>query len=67
MLDSSLDSISLQELFNIIEVKQKQDNSKLFIISHRDAAEDEHYDNTIRVEKNNGITTIAEDTQGEMK
>jgi DNA repair exonuclease SbcCD ATPase subunit len=51
ILDSSVDNQGISKLMSIIKGKQVEDQSKLFIISHRDEIDDFDADNTYYVSK----------------
>lgn len=60
LLDSSVDSSSIGKLMDIIDVKQKEDEeSKIFIISHRPEIDEIEVDNVYFVEKINGYSRIT--------
>ena len=58
ILDSSIDSIGLPKLINILKFKQVEDNLKTFIISHRSEINDLDIDNIYQVVKKNGYSTV---------
>jgi len=59
LLDSSIDSKGITELFKIIKTRQKDDESKIFIISHRTELEDaDEIDNVYHVVKENGYSRL---------
>lgn len=60
ILDSSVDGSSIEKLMNIIKVKQADDKSKIFIISHRDIGIGENFiaDNIYNVIKENGFSRV---------
>ena len=59
ILDSSVDGKGIDKLMEIIKTKQHEENSKVFIISHRDEIGDEFdADNTYFVEKD-GYSTVT--------
>ena len=58
ILDSSIDSIGLPKLLNILKFKQREDNLKTFIISHRSEIDKEYVDNIYQVVKTNGYSTV---------
>ncbi len=58
ILDSSIDSIGLPKLINILKFKQREDNLKTFIISHRNEINDLDIDNIYQVIKKNGYSTV---------
>lgn len=60
ILDSSIDTQGLEQLIDIVQVKQKDNNLKVFIISHRDEVNDIVFDNEILIEKKNGFSNIKE-------
>jgi DNA repair exonuclease SbcCD ATPase subunit len=58
ILDSSIDSSGLSSLLKIIRAKQKENNSKVFIITHRQEVTDIDVDNIYYVYKENGFSKI---------
>lgn len=50
-LDTSVDSIGIGKLLELVKAKQMDDRSKIFIISHRDEIDNSLFDNTYFVEK----------------
>lgn len=60
LLDSSIDSYGLEKLMDIIKIKQRDDDLKVFIISHREEITDFGYDRLYEVTKNHGFSTIGE-------
>jgi len=59
LLDSSIDGKGINQLFKIIKTRQKDDNSKIFIVSHRSELEDvDEIDNIYYVEKKNGYSQL---------
>ena len=59
LLDSSIDSKGINQLFKIIKARQKDDESKIFIISHRSELEDvDEIDNIYHVVKQNGYSQL---------
>ena len=59
LLDSSVDSFGIQQLINIVKVKQEDKNLKVFLISHRQEMEELEPDNIYTVTKDNGYSTIT--------
>jgi len=59
LLDSSIDNKGIQELFDIVKNKQKEDNSKVFIISHRSELKNyDEIDNEYFVIKKDGYSEV---------
>lgn len=59
LLDSSIDNKGIQELFDIVKNKQKEDDSKVFIISHRSELKDyDEIDNEYFIQKKNGYSEV---------
>ena len=59
LLDSSIDSSGIAQLFKIIKTRQKDDNSKIFIISHRsELGDSDDIDNVYHVVKQNGYSQL---------
>lgn len=60
LLDTSVDSIGMSNMLKIVEQKQKRENGKFFIISHRtETSELLEPDNIYFVEKSNGFSSIS--------
>lgn len=63
ILDGAIDSITLTQMFNIIAKKQKEDNLKLFIVSHRkEINEIGKLDNIYKIEMKDGFSKITKTT-----
>jgi ABC-type lipoprotein export system ATPase subunit len=61
ILDGAIDSITLTQMFNIIAKKQKEDNLKLFIVSHRkEINEIGKIDNIYKIEMQDGFSKISQ-------
>ena len=60
ILDSSVDSKGIENLMNIIKVKQKEDNLACLIISHRKEVGAFTFDRYIDIIKSNGYSSIKE-------
>jgi len=61
ILDSSVDTTGIQKLMEIIKVKQIEDDSKVFIISHRDEIGDNmQTDSKYTVIKENGYSRVEQ-------
>lgn len=59
LLDGSVDNHGIKHLMEIIAVKQKDEDNKTFVISHRSEVGDFDFDNVYYVEKeNNGFSTV---------
>lgn len=59
ILDSSIDSVGISKLMEIIKTKQRDDNLKIFIISHReDISNESNIDSMYIVKKSNGFSKI---------
>lgn len=58
LLDSSIDSFGIEKTFDIIKLKQREDNLKVFIVSHREEVADFGNDSVYRVEKEDGFSTV---------
>lgn len=61
LLDSSIDSHGIEKTFDIIKMKQREDNLKVFVVSHREEVADFGVDNTYKVTKEDGFSTIEVD------
>lgn len=59
LLDSSIDSYGIEKTFDIIRLKQREDNLKVFVVSHREEVADLGADNIYRVVKEDGFSTIT--------
>lgn len=64
ILDSSVDSKGIENLMNIIKVKQKEDGLACLIVSHRKEIGSFTIDNKYTIIKSNGYSSIQE-TKGE--
>jgi DNA repair exonuclease SbcCD ATPase subunit len=60
ILDSSVDSKGIENLMNIIKVKQNEDNLACLIISHRKEVGTFTFDRYIDIIKSNGYSSIKE-------
>jgi len=58
LLDSSIDSHGIEKTFDIIRIKQREDNLKVFVVSHREEVADFGVDNTYKVTKENGLSSV---------
>ena len=58
ILDSSIDIQGLQKIIDIIQVKQREDNSRVFIISHRQEVDELEIDNVYFVTKSDGYSSV---------
>lgn len=61
ILDSSLDAYGVQQLMDIISLKQKENDLAVYIISHRLEVGDIDFDSTVKVIKENGYSHILND------
>lgn len=59
LLDSSVDSYGIHQLVEVVKVKQKKHNLKVFIISHRQEMDEIEPDNKYLVIKKDGYSTIS--------
>jgi DNA repair exonuclease SbcCD nuclease subunit len=59
ILDTSLDDISLNNIIKILKKLSEEQN--VFLISHRECVTPDDFNNVIKIEKENGFTTIVED------
>jgi len=59
LLDSSIDSFGIEKTFDIIKMKQREDNLKVFVVSHREEVVDFGGDSIYRVTKEDGFSTIG--------
>lgn len=58
ILDSSIDSSGLKQMIRIIKNKQRKENNKVFIITHRNEIDDLEFTNGYMVTKKNGYSQI---------
>lgn len=58
ILDSAIDSQTIEKMMDIVRKKQKEDNSKIFIVSHRAEMNSFEFDNIYKVEKEKGFSYI---------
>jgi DNA repair exonuclease SbcCD ATPase subunit len=58
LLDSSIDSFGIEKTFEIVKMKQREDNLKVFVVSHREEVVDFGGDSVYRVTKEDGFSTI---------
>lgn len=58
ILDSSIDVQGLQKIVDIIQSKQREDDSKVFIISHRQEVDELDIDNVYFITKKDGYSSI---------
>lgn len=59
LLDSSIDSFGLEKTVDIVKLKQKEDNLKVFVVSHREEIGMFEFDRAYNVEKENGFSSIT--------
>ena len=57
--DSSIDSFGLEKTMDIVRLKQREDNLKVFIVSHREEVSAFEADNIFQVTKENGMSTLG--------
>ena len=50
ILDGAIDSLTISQISNIITKKQRKDNSKIFIVTHRKEIGEIQFDNFYKVE-----------------
>ena len=60
ILDSSIDTSGLSNLLKIIKVMQVRDNSKVYLITHRQEVSDIDVDRIYTVEKRKGFSEVYE-------
>lgn len=58
LLDSSIDGVGMNKLMTIIKNKQKEFNSKIFVISHRQEIDPEMISNEYKIIKENGFSKV---------
>lgn len=61
ILDSSIDGYGIQQLVDIVSVKQKQDDLAVYIISHRSEVGELEFDSVIKIVKDDGYSRIEID------
>lgn len=62
ILDSAIDSMTLDSVMAILKNKSKMDDQSIFVISHREGlAESDIFNHKIRVEKENGHSIIIQE------
>jgi len=59
LLDSSVDSYGIQQLMKVIEVKQKKNKLKVYIISHRAEMDEFEPDYKYLITKENGFSSVS--------
>ena len=59
LLDSSVDGIGLDDILNMVKIRQYEDKSKVFLITHRQEIDDIEVDNTYLVEKRDGFSYLT--------
>lgn len=59
LLDSSVDSLGIKQLVEVVKVKQKKSNLKVYIISHRQEMDDLEPDYIYTVLKDKGFSKIT--------
>lgn len=59
LLDSSIDSVSLGNIMEILRSKQIEDNMKMLLVSHRDEVGDVDIDHQINIVFENGFSKIV--------
>jgi DNA repair exonuclease SbcCD ATPase subunit len=59
ILDSSLDSYSIEKVMQILKIKQQEDGSKMFLVSHRKEVNDVDIDRIYIAEKKDGFSYIS--------
>jgi DNA repair exonuclease SbcCD ATPase subunit len=58
ILDSSVDSYGLEKILGIVKLKQREDRTKTFIVSHRKEVTDLDADRIYLIEKKDGFSHI---------
>jgi Fe-S cluster assembly ATPase SufC len=58
ILDSSIDTTGLENLLKIIRSKQREDDSKIFLITHRSEINDLDIDNSYTIKKIDGYSQV---------
>lgn len=58
LLDSSVDSYGLEKIMQIVRAKQRKDNLKIYLVSHRKEVNDVSVDRTYMIEKVNGYSNV---------
>jgi len=60
ILDTSLDADGVQKLMDIVRVKQKETDSCVLCITHRDEIKELEFDNNIMIHKQNGFSAVQQ-------
>jgi DNA repair exonuclease SbcCD ATPase subunit len=58
ILDSSVDTVNISKIYDIIKTKQAKDELKVYIISHRPEVSDMEFNGIVKVKKEGGFTRI---------
>lgn len=58
ILDSSVDSYGLEKIMGIVKLKQREDESKTFLVSHRKEVSDIDVDRCYLIEKKDGFSYV---------
>lgn len=58
IIDSSIDSTTINGVLEIIRTKQREDNLKMFIVTHRQEISNIEFDNVYKVERNQGYSKV---------
>lgn len=62
ILDSAIDSLTLDSVISILKNKSKMDNQSIYVISHREGLVDSDiFDHRLRVEKENGESKLYQE------
>lgn len=61
ILDTSLDDVTLNNIIKILKKVSEEQN--VFLISHRECVTPDDFNNVIKIEKENGFTTIIENKE----
>jgi ABC-type lipoprotein export system ATPase subunit len=62
ILDSAIDTVTLNSVMSILKNKSKIDNQSIYVISHREGlAESDIFDHKIRIEKENGNSKVYQE------
>ena len=59
ILDSSIDSSGLKQMLRIIKGKQRDDSSKIYIVTHRQEIDDMEFNNAYMVNKSQGFSVLS--------
>jgi DNA repair exonuclease SbcCD ATPase subunit len=65
ILDENIDTYAIQSLVDILDKQAKIKEQTIYLISHREAFNEDLFDNVVELEKYNGMTKIVRDLQND--